>query len=279
MKRSPLGLLLVASLTAACDVRVDEHGIQSMRVAEGRAEDVWTRSYTLPANGTFEIVGENGAIDVGAGSGPQVEVRAEREARADTEEAARELLQKLQIREEIAPDSVKLATVGGESSWAPPGLGRRAQTRVDYQVRVPRGLTLTFRSENGGVRLNDVNGRITATTTNGGITGEDLAGSLTAQTTNGGVRVDLVSIEGDVNLAATNGGIRLSMPPGTKATLEASVVNGGIDVDDEFGVASSAGPGPTQRISAAVNGGGPKVSATTVNGGVRIRARSANQRD
>ena len=84
MKRSPVGLLLVATLSAACDVRVDENGIRSMRVAEGRAEDVWTRSYTLPANGTFEIVGEDGTIDVSAADGPQVEVRAEREARADT---------------------------------------------------------------------------------------------------------------------------------------------------------------------------------------------------
>ena len=113
MKLLPVGLLLVAIVSTACDVRVDENGIRSMRVAEGRAEDVWTRSYTLPANGTFEVAGENGAIDVRAGSGAQVEVRAERETRADTEEAARELLQNLQIREEVAPDSVKLATVGG----------------------------------------------------------------------------------------------------------------------------------------------------------------------
>jgi hypothetical protein len=250
-----------------------------MRVAEGRAEDVWTRSYTLPASGTFEIAGDNGAIDVRAGSGTQVEVRAERETRADTEEAARELLRKLEIREEVAPTSVKLATVGGESTWAPPGFGRRAQARIEYQVRVPSGLTLTFKTENGAVRLNQVNGRITASTTNGGITGENVAGSLTAHTTNGGVRVDLLSIDGDVNLSATNGGIRLSMPSTTKATLEASVVNGGIDVDDEFHVAPTGESGPTQRLSAAVNGGGPKVSATTVNGGIRIRARTANASD
>ena len=124
-----------------------------------------------------------------------------------------------------------------------------------------------------------MNGRITASTTNGGITGEDLAGSFTAHTTNGAVRVDLVSIDGDVTLSSTNGGIRLTMPSTTKATLEASVVNGGIDIDDEFHVASNDEPGPTERISAPVNGGGPKVSATTVNGGIRIRARAANQSD
>ncbi len=209
--------------------------------------------------------------------GSQVEVRAEREARADSDEAARDLLQKLQIREEVAPDSVRIATVGGESTWAPPGLGRRAQARVEYQVRVPAGLTLTFRTENGGVRLNDVNGRITATTTNGGITGEDLAGSVTAKTVNGGVRLDVASITGDVVLSTTNGGVRLTLPASAKVNLEASAVNGGIDIDDEFGVAS--GEGSNQRVSAAVNGGGPTVSATSVNGGIRIRARGRNQSD
>jgi hypothetical protein len=279
MRLFAVGLLLVALMSAACDVRVDENGIRGMRVSEGRAEDVWTRSYSLPSDGTFEIVGDNGAIEVRAGDGTQVKVRAERETRADTAEAARELLQKLQIGEDVTPTSVTLTTVGGESTWAPPGFGRRAQARVEYQVRVPKGLTLTFKTGNGAVRLNEVNGRITASTTNGGITGEDLAGSLTAHTTNGGVRVDLVSVDGDVNLSATNGGIRLSMPSTTKATLEASVVNGGIDIGDEFHVAPTGGFGPTQRISAPVNGGGPKVSATTVNGGIRIRARTANASD
>ena len=127
----------------------------------------------------------------------------------------------------------------------------------------PAGLTLTFRTENGGVRLNDVNGRITATTTNGGITGEDLAGSITAQTTNGGVRVDVVSIKGTSISLRRMAACRLTMPSSTKASLEASAVNGGIDIDDEFGVASSDGPQAASASRAAVNGGGPKVSATT----------------
>jgi DUF4097 and DUF4098 domain-containing protein YvlB len=116
-----------------------------------------------------------------------------------------------------------------------------------------------------------VNGRVNATTTNGGITAEELAGSLTAETRNGAVRVDLASIAGDIVLSTTNGGIRITVPPGAKMNLEASVVNGRIGVDEKFGV--SPGEGPMQRLRVPVNGGGPKVSATSVNGSVRIRAR------
>ena len=108
MKLFPVWLLAAAVLSAACDVQVDEHGIRSVRVAEGRAEDVWRRPYTLPANGTLEVVGENGTIYVRAAAGPQVEVRAEREAEASSDEGARALLQNSQIQEEVTPTSVRI---------------------------------------------------------------------------------------------------------------------------------------------------------------------------
>jgi putative adhesin len=269
--------IAAALLCAACDIRVDDNGIRGIRISEGRAEDVWTRTYTLPAGGILEIVGQNGEIDVRAADGPQVEVRADREVRANNDEVARDLLSKLQIREEVAPGSVKLATQGEESAWAPPGLGRRAQARIEYHVRVPAGLTLTFRTENGGVRLENVNGRITASTTNGGITGTDLGGSVDAQSVNGGIRMDLASVSGDVSLTTTNGGVRLDLPGDVKASLEASCVNGGIAIDDRFGV--DTGDRSNRRVSASLNGGGPRISATSVNGGIRIRARGSRQTD
>jgi Putative adhesin len=270
-------ILPLAVAGAACDIRVDEGGIQGVRVIEGEAEDVWSRTYTLAADGRLEINGQNGEIDVRAAAGPQVEVRAERRVRAGSDEEAKQLLAKLEVREEVTPDSVRITTGGEESSWRPPGLGRRADARVQYRVRVPAGLTLTFRTENGGIRLENVDGRITATTTNGGITGAGVAGSLVAETVNGGIRMDLVSIAGDVTMTTTNGGVRVDLPADVKAALEASCVNGGIDIDDEFGV-----PQPDRRartLSAALNGGGPKVTAATVNGGIRIRARGGRDTD
>jgi hypothetical protein len=270
-------VLPLALAGVACDIRVDEGGIQGLRVVEGQAEDVWARDYTLPANGRLEITGQNGEIDVRAATGPQVEVRAERRVRARSDDEAKQLLARLEVREEVAPDSVRITTVGEESSWRPPGLGRRADARIQYRVRVPPGLTLAFHTENGGIRLENVDGRITATTTNGGITGAGVAGSLVAETVNGGIRMDLTAIVGDVRLTTTNGGVRVDMPADIKAALEASCVNGGIDIDDAFGV-----PRPERRarkVNATLNGGGPNVTAASVNGGIRIRARGSRDTD
>jgi hypothetical protein len=270
-------VLPVLLLCAACDIKVDENGVRGVRVAEGSAEDVWTRTYTLPANGRLEVTGQNGEIDVTPASGPAIEVRAEREARANNDEAARELLRKLRIREDVTADRVAISTEGEESTWAPPGLGRRALARVRYRIKVPAaaGLTMIFRTENGGVRLTGVSGHISASTTNGGVTGEDLSGAITAQTVNGGIRLDLAAVTADITASTTNGGVRLTMPATSRANLEATCVNGGISVDDQFGL-RGAEQEHNRRLTAAVNGGGPRVSATSVNGGIRIRARGSS---
>jgi hypothetical protein len=58
------------------------------------------------------------------------------------------------------------------------------------------------------------------------------------------------------------------------ASLEAACVNGGISVDDRFGLTASENS--RRRVAGDINGGGPRITANTVNGGVRIRARQAS---
>jgi DUF4097 and DUF4098 domain-containing protein YvlB len=51
---------------------------------------------------------------------------------------------------------------------------------VRYEVEVPAGLTVTVKTMNGIVRLDDVNGQITAGTTNGNLTGRAVTGPCRA---------------------------------------------------------------------------------------------------
>jgi DUF4097 and DUF4098 domain-containing protein YvlB len=142
----------------------------------------------------------------------------------------------------------------------------RSSHEVRYHVLVPKGLAVQFETVNGGVRLRNLEGQVTASTTNGGVTGQGLSGSVKASTTNGGVQIEMASVTGDVELETTNGGIRLQLPRDAKANLEANCTNGGISVSD----LPFQGEQNRRRVVGTLNGGGPRVVAETVNGGVRI---------
>ena len=245
----PFTLFLLAasvSFTLACDVKVDDKGF-ALNLGRSEATDEWTRTYQLSAGGQLEIVNTNGLIEATGSDGPSVEVRAERKARAASEPEAVDLLKKLDMGEQVSATRVRIEAKDDDAS-------------IQYHVRVPGGVSVSFRTANGGIRIQNVNGQITAATTNGG------------------VQADLSSLSGDVTLATTNGGVRIDLPPNVKANLDAACVNGGIDIDDEFKVDTGSDDSRC-RVSAALNGGGPRISAATVNGGIRIRARGGRQTD
>ncbi|HZL93978.1 MAG TPA: DUF4097 family beta strand repeat-containing protein, partial [Vicinamibacterales bacterium] len=140
---------------------------------------------------------------------------------------------------------------------------------VKYEVRVPPGLNMRLKTQNGEVRLDNVNGvRIEAMTTNGGITGRGVSGAIEAQTVNGGITMDLASVTGDSRMVTVNGGVMLTVAPGVNANLEATVVNGGIQVRD--GLHLSVKEQSRQRVAGRIGSGGPRVVVQTTNGGVRL---------
>src|SRR5262245_23399226 len=99
----PLALLLAAAAGAtACDLSHVE--------LAGRASDTWTRSYTLAPGGELEIINTNGKIDLQGADVEQIEIRAERVAKAATDAAARDLLPKIEILEDAKPDHVRIET-------------------------------------------------------------------------------------------------------------------------------------------------------------------------
>jgi hypothetical protein len=250
-------------LVAGCDISVGEHGF-SMDVAAGKAQDEWTRTYTVAAGGSLEIANVNGTITASPGTGAQVEVRAERIAKAGNDEAARELLKKIEIVEEASASHVRIQTKVPKMSWG------RSGHEVRYWVKVPKGLAVTFGTVNGGVRLENLDGEVVASTTNGGVRGKGMKGAIKASTTNGGVEIEMAAVTGEIDLETTNGGIRLQLPQDTKATLEARCTNGGISVEDSLGEVTVTEKSRRQ-FRGTLNGGGPRISAETTNGGIRIR--------
>ena len=62
-KLALLGLVLAVGLSvAACDIKTDASGEFSFDISGGKAQDTWTRTYTLPDKGRLELINVNGRI-------------------------------------------------------------------------------------------------------------------------------------------------------------------------------------------------------------------------
>jgi len=243
---------------AGCDL--------SLAHLSARATDEWTHTYPLTAGGEIRIINTNGVIDVEGVDGSTVEVRAERIAKGATEAAAKELLPRIVIKEDVTPDRVSLETERMS------GVMIGAGFEVRYHVRAPKSALVYVTNTNGLVSVTGLAGKVVAHTTNGGVKGSGLSGGVEARTTNGGVTIDMASVGADpISLETTNGGVSLALPEKAKATVTASCTNGGISVGslDNFEVSEKS----RRHLEGKLNGGGTSVELHTTNGGVRLRSR------
>jgi hypothetical protein len=231
-----------------------------------RASDEWTRSYPLAATGEVQITNGNGSIEIEGVEGAMVDVRAERIARAATEAGARELLPRINIKEDIKPDRVAIETERLS------GILIGVSIEVKYRVRVPTMAIVRSRTTNGEITASTLAGRLVATTTNGAITGRDLNGGVEARAVNGPVTIDIRALGSElIELRTVNGSLTLTLPASAKANLSASVTNGLIDTT---GLALDLmGEQTKRRVRGRLNGGGTPIELSTTNGPIRVAVR------
>jgi hypothetical protein len=256
-------VLVFSTALVACDIAVDGHGGFDFGLAAGKAQDTWTRTYKAGPGTRLELINVNGRITAEPGDGPEIELRAERSTKAASDEAARELLSKIEMREEVGTDRVRVEV-------RPPRLSGPSGHEFKWTVKVPRGVAVDLRTVNGGVRITGLDGDVRARSTNGGITGVALnAASVDASVTNGGIEIELATpvTSGTFDLEAVNGGVAINIPEASKADITGRCVNGGISTTLPL---ETIGEQTRRRVEGKLNGGGARISLETVNGGVRI---------
>jgi len=258
-------VVCLAGAGIACDIQVSKQGEVAVGVAGGRASDEWQRTYSLAKGGRLEIINVNGKIEVSPASGSQVEVWAYREVRARSEEEAKARLAKAQMIEDVGPDHVRIEAKPNDQGVS---FGQHGRVTIEYRVKVPAGLVTSFRTENGPVRLENIDGRITLASTNGPIVGRGLSGSVDASTVNGGIEIGLTAMNGDSKIVTVNGPATLILSPEINAELEAAAVNGGVTTQD--GLPLTVSDRTNRRVTGRLNEGGPRISVQTTNGGVRV---------
>lgn len=175
--------------------------------------------------------------------------------------------------------------------------------RVDYQVRIPaeceldiscvsstmavRDLTgkFKFSTVSGAITLENLQGEMKVSSVSGEVSGVKLAGPLHLNTVSGEVRLkeaslpsaDLTTVSGEMRLQtelttgpykfhSVSGAVWLSVPPDTRCSLELQSISGGLHVNLPVTRQKTGGG----HSSIDVQGGGVKVTANSVSGGVFV---------
>jgi DUF4097 and DUF4098 domain-containing protein YvlB len=226
------------------------------------------KEQTLPAGSAITVDGkQNGGISIKGWDRNEILVRAKVETRAPTQAEANVLAQ--QVRIETA--ALNIHAEGPESR-------DDYQWYVSFEIFVPRRSDLSLTAHNGGISIRDVSGRIEFQTLNGGVSLSRVGGAVRGSTTNGGVHVELAGARWDgeeLNVRTTNGGVNLVMPDNYSAHLETSTVNGNVSSDFQLNVPLTDRGRMPKEISVDLGSGGPRIRATTTNGGVRVARASS----
>ena len=219
------------------------------------------REQTLPARSSLRVDGrENGGIEVIGSDRNDIRVIAKIQTQAGSASDAKAMADQIRIEvgDEIRAD-------GPSTRW-------RSSWSVSYEIHVPRKMSLDLRATNGGISIENVDGRLEFETTNGGITLVGVAGNVRGETSNGGVDVRLTgdrwSGEG-LDVRSTNGGVDVSIPANYSARLETGTTNGGMDIGFPVTVQGRL----NRHLTTQLGDGGPLVRVTTTNGGVTLRRR------
>jgi hypothetical protein len=239
-------------------------------------------SANMAASSNLAAKTHNGSITINGADVTECNVTAKIEARAITDEDAQKVAEETKVT--LEPDGKGLIV-----KIARPLNMRNRSVSVSLDVTTPNRTSLELITHNGGVKLMDIEGQITATTHNGSVTTErtsgttrlkthngriacnDLSGDIQLHTHNGGIKAyyseDAPSVC-DVSLTTHNGGIEFTAPSNFSAKVDASTNNGSIDTNLAITV---IGKVSKSRLTGTIGTGEGKLHLETHNGSIKIR--------
>ena len=228
------------------------------------------RTFDVRPGAMFTLDNVNGHVNVTAWDQPRVRVHAFKSvSRADDPKRA---LDALKVSIEARDGGVTVHTdypKGGSGIGFLDFLaGNWVDAKVEYEINVPRSMSLNVETTNGAIEVTGVSGMLKAETTNGHVRLDPCAGSINASTTNGRITAELLSVERNHTnrLSTTNGRVELTVPSTLAADIDASTTNGSIESD----LPVSTHTFGKHSLRGTINGGGAPLRISTTNGSIEI---------
>lgn len=123
---------------------------------------------------------------------------------------------------------------------------------------------MNAKTSGGHIDVQNANGSISLRTSGGHIDLEKISGTVEASTSGGSINADIASIGQFVDLRTSGGNVTISVPEGLGLDLELRGSRVRTDLKNFSGKIER------DEVEGTINGGGPKVSARTSGGTVRI---------
>lgn len=177
----------------------------------------------------------------------------------------------------------KLVVRGIHPKSKPSGISNAS---IQFDVKLPQRMNTDVHSVNGKIEVNDLQGQLIVSTVNGGIVTENCPQLNQAHSTNGSIKLyDLASLQkaktvnGSIdvrfdespatpmNVNTVNGSVKFQMPNDANFDMKVNTVNGGISYNSSH----FNGTHKKRSVNGQMNGGGPEVSVSTVNGSVSFK--------
>lgn len=157
----------------------------------------------------------------------------------------------------------------------------------DIVVQVPATTALRVKSMNGDITVEGVHGSLELNTTSGEVKATGVEGSVIAHSLNGEITVVLDKYDGKpMSFSTLNGEIDVTLPADTRARLKMKADHGEVYSDFDMTLEPTTrkldqGDAKTGRrrvsiervVYANINGGGPEIAFTTLNGEIKIRRK------
>jgi hypothetical protein len=246
-------LVACAAAAPACEVNLNTEGVTS--------KDVRTYKVTGPPDLTLETF--DGAIEIHSWDRTEVEVEIEKRAMDQS------LIDQITVEAEQQGDKIVLRVKGpSRSDSGGFTIGMHVSPAARLRVAVPRNLTLQVRTEDGAIRAENLDGRVTLRTADGSVTAERLSGHLEVRSGDGAIRID--KAVGRLDLETDDGSITIDARPSvlTAKTGDGSIrvqVDSDTVMEDAWDLSTGDGT-VTVTLPAAF---GAEIDAETRDGAVR----------
>jgi DUF4097 and DUF4098 domain-containing protein YvlB len=160
---------------------------------------------------------------------------------------------------------------------------------IDLTIQVPLNASLELHAvNNGGIKVENVNGDMEVVNVNGGITLSRIGGATVAQTVNGNVTATFSRLDGKtpLSLITLNGDVDVTLPAAAKVDFKLKIDNQG-EVYSDFELALQNKSEKTvedkrsrggryqvkidKTVFGSINGGGQEITLKTFNGDILLR--------